>query len=68
MTALLGEAAFFIPGYECNAPVAPSDFDRLISGYRLTSPYSDRLIDGPPLLHSKPREAPKWRLWGEHMV
>lgn len=36
MTALLGEAAIFIPGYECHSPVAPSDFDRLISGYRLT--------------------------------
>ena len=27
MTALLGEAALFIPRYECNSPVAPSDFN-----------------------------------------
>ena len=38
LTALLGEAALFVPGYECDSLliVAPSDFDRLISGYRLT--------------------------------
>ena len=35
MTALLGEAALFIPGSECSFPVAASDFDRLISGHRL---------------------------------
>ena len=32
----LGEAALFISRYECNSPVAPSDFDRRISGCRLT--------------------------------
>ena len=26
----------YIPGYECNSPVAPSDFERRMSGYRLT--------------------------------
>ena len=36
MTALVGEAALLIPGHECSSPAAPSDFDRLISGYRLT--------------------------------
>ena len=36
MTALLREAAVFTPGYVCNSSVAPSDFDRLISGSRLT--------------------------------
>ena len=35
MIALGGEAALFIPGYECDSPVAPSDFDRLIEGYPL---------------------------------
>ena len=35
-TASLGEAALVIPGYEYYSTVAPSDFDRLISGYRLT--------------------------------
>ena len=35
VTALSGVAALFIPGYERNSPDAPSDFDRLISGYRL---------------------------------
>lgn len=35
LTGLLREAALFIPGYECNSPVAPGCFDRLISGYRL---------------------------------
>ena len=39
-TALLVEAAFFIPRYERNPPVAPSDYDRLVSGYRLISGYS----------------------------
>lgn len=32
-TALLGGAALLDPGYECNSPVASTDFDRLISGY-----------------------------------
>ena len=36
MTALLREAATFTPGYECNSPVAPSDFNRLISVHRIT--------------------------------
>lgn len=26
----------FIPGYECHSPVAPGEFDRLVSGYRVT--------------------------------
>ena len=30
-----GNRPFFIPGYRCHSPVAPSDSDRLISGYRL---------------------------------
>ena len=46
VTALLGEAALFIPGYECDSPVAPSDFDRLVSGYRLTQ---TALLWGPLL-------------------
>ena len=36
MTALLEEAALFILGNECNSPAAPSDVDRLVSGYRTT--------------------------------
>ena len=32
VTALLREAASFVPGYECNSPVATSGFDRLIFG------------------------------------
>ena len=28
MTALLGKATLFIPGYGCNSPAAPSNFDR----------------------------------------
>ena len=36
VTALYEEVALFVPGYECTSPVGPSDFDRLISGYRLT--------------------------------
>ena len=35
MTVLPGEAALFIPAYECNSPAAPSDVDRLISRYRV---------------------------------
>ena len=31
-----GGCALFSPGYERNSPVAPSDFDRHPSGYRLT--------------------------------
>ena len=37
MTALSGEAALFIPGYECHSSVAPGDFDRHISGNRLAT-------------------------------
>ena len=33
---LLVKDALFSPGDECVSPVAPSDFGRLISGYRLT--------------------------------
>ena len=37
MTSLLGEPALFsVRVYQCNCPVAPSDLDRLVSGYRLT--------------------------------
>ena len=32
---LIGETPLFFRGNECNSSVAPSDFDRLISGYRL---------------------------------
>ena len=32
---LFGEAAALYPSNECKIPVAPSDFDRLISGCRL---------------------------------
>ena len=50
-TVLLEEnALLFVPSYECNSQVSPSDFDHLGSGYRLT--YSDRL-DGGPLLHPR---------------
>ena len=35
---------------KCNSPVEPSGLDRLISGDRLTSLYSDRLVEGPLLL------------------
>ena len=34
MTALYRKAALAIPGYVCHSPVAPSGFDRLVSGYR----------------------------------
>ena len=41
MTAVLREAALFIPGYEYftaipHSPVASRDFDHLTSGYRLS--------------------------------
>ena len=42
---LIGEAALFTPGYECHSPVTPSDFDRLVLGYRLILGYG--LIGGP---------------------
>ena len=35
MAALSREAALCFPGYHFNSPLAPSDFDSLISGYRL---------------------------------
>ena len=44
---LTGEAALFTPAYECNSPVVPSDFDRLLEEYRLVWGY--RLIGGPIL-------------------
>ena len=36
LTALLRGAAVFVPGYECKAPIAPTDFDRRVSRYCLT--------------------------------
>ena len=38
IAAFFGEAALLILGYERNSSVAPSDFDRLTSAYRLTQP------------------------------
>ena len=35
MTALRRGTASLFPGYRCNSPVAPIDFDRLVSVYRL---------------------------------
>lgn len=35
-TASLGEAVVFILRYECASLVVPTDFDGLLSGYRLT--------------------------------
>ena len=35
VTAFLGGVALLIPRHECNSSVVPSDFDRLIWGYRL---------------------------------
>ena len=35
MAALSEGAALFIRGYDSNSAVAPSGFDRLVSGYRL---------------------------------
>ena len=58
MIALLGEAALFLPGYECYSTVAPSDFDRLLSGYRLIGGSRlipnqyDRLVGGSRLIPS----------------
>ena len=47
-TALSGEAALFIPGLECMHFLRslPSDFDRLISGYRLIQTAS---LENPPV-------------------
>ena len=48
---LIEEAALFIPSYECNSPVAGSDFDRLIWGYRRTQ----TALLGDPYCHKKAR-------------
>ena len=53
MVALLGEAALFVTGYECDSSVAPSNYDRLMSRYRLTHE-SDRLV-GEHLLYNMSR-------------
>ena len=37
------------PGYECNSPIAPSVFDRLVEGYRLIIVWGYRTIGGPLL-------------------
>ena len=47
MTALSAEAVLFVPGNQCNSPVAPGDFDRLLSEYCLIWEY--RLVGGPLL-------------------
>ena len=49
-----GSRFFFSSGCECTYPVAPSDFDGLVPGYRLIWGY--RLI-GKPLLCSQPMAA-----------
>ena len=45
ITALWWEYALFDLGYGCSPPAAPSDFDGLISGYRL----GYRVTGIPPL-------------------
>ena len=62
MTALLGETALIIPGYECNSSVVSSDCDRLTSEYRLTQtafsgdPYCIDTVGLPhPILDPCPR-------------
>ena len=42
---LIGESRLIHLGCECNSPVVPSDFDRLISGYRLIQ---TALLGDPP--------------------
>ena len=49
---LLGEAVLLLPGYQCYPPMAPSDFDRLMSGYRLYWGY--RLMGIPPYMRIPP--------------
>ena len=55
-TALLRKAALFFPGKGCNTPVAPSDFDRLLSGYSLTQTalYRDTDLLRPPYIGIPP--------------
>ena len=54
ITVLLEEATLYIPGYECSSPVAPSEFDRFIWGYRL--------IGGPLLLYLLPQRPGLFRV------
>ena len=54
-TTIMGEAAFFVPGYECNSPVAPSDFNFLMPGYRLK--VIETALWGDPLLYCIPTHA-----------
>ena len=56
MAALMEEGALFIADYECNSPVASSDFGRLISGYRLiqTTVYRDTALLRPPYIGIPP--------------
>ena len=47
MAALLGEAALlFVPSHEWGQPVAPRDFDRLMSGQPVAPRDFDRLMSG----------------------
>ena len=49
---LIGGSPPPYPGYECNSSVAPSGFDRLVSGHCLTQtalsgdPYSNFIVGG----------------------
>ena len=58
-TALLGEAAVFFPGYQCDSPAAPSHFDRLMSGYRVTQAAFVLLRDPNPVQHPSCQEFSK---------
>ena len=40
-------STLFTPDYECNSPVAPSPFDRLVSGYRLALYWNTALLGDP---------------------
>ena len=52
---LIREAALLIPGYECNHPVTPNDFDRLLSGYRFTQTSLLRYTGRPGGVSGYPR-------------
>ena len=66
MTALLREVALFIPVNECNSPVVPSRFDRLMSGYRFTQTalLGDSIVPGTWLSSTQLTDKEKGRYLG----
>ena len=61
----------FVPGYECNSPVAPGDFDRLYMDTALygdTAFYRDTALHGDTALYGEPIAPADFRVVEDRVI